>query len=64
MGIITRMLTRKNTVSDKERQEKFDTEINVARGRLRDAVQNIESGNRVLENMAGMMAIMKPGHHQ
>lgn len=64
MGIITRMLARKNAVSDKDRQEKFDAEINVARGRLRDAVQNIESGNRILENMAGMMAIMKPRHHQ
>lgn len=46
---------------DKEadaRKAEVERQTEHARGRLRDAVQNIESGSRVLKNMAGMMTLM------
>lgn len=46
---------RENEIAHTERQ------IVEARGRLRDSVQNIESGSRVLENMAGMMTLLRDG---
>lgn len=41
-------------------QRKVETErqIREEQGRLNNAVQNVHSGSRVMENMAGMMALM------
>lgn len=55
-------LLRDHAIDDKQRQARIDaTEkaIEHERGRLHGAIQNIESGTRVLETMSGMITILK-----